>query len=100
MKSVIVRINPPLKNVRLADLLEAVTKAANPPVRYSIEDYAIIFSLSPPETSQIQTLAETDLRPWMRTYVCRELASPGFRLDLNADGTYQVLLEQEALRRT
>ncbi|PYK02778.1 MAG: hypothetical protein DME23_00985, partial [Verrucomicrobia bacterium] len=55
MNSVIVRINPPLKNVRLADLLEAITRVANKPIRYSIEEYAVIFSQKPAETSQLKT---------------------------------------------
>ena len=55
MNSVIVRINPPLKNVRLADALEAITKVADKPIRYSIEEYAVIFSQKPPDTAQLET---------------------------------------------
>src|SRR6266496_4048199 len=42
MNSVIVRVK--LKNVRQTDALEAVTKVADKPIRYSIEEYAVIFS--------------------------------------------------------
>jgi uncharacterized membrane protein YgcG len=55
MTTVIVRINPPLRNVRLADVLEAVTKVANQPIRYSIEEYAVIFSQRPPDAAQLET---------------------------------------------
>ena len=55
MSSVIVRINPPLKNVRLADVLEAITKVADKPIRYSIEEYAVIFSQKPPDAAQLET---------------------------------------------
>ncbi len=55
MSSVIVRINPPLKNVRLADVLEAITKVADKPIRFSIEEYAVIFSQKPPEAAQLET---------------------------------------------
>jgi len=55
MSSVIVRITPPLKNVRLADLLEAITKVADKPIRYSIEDYAVILSQKPPDAAQLET---------------------------------------------
>src|SRR5439155_18617286 len=44
MNSVIVRINPPLKNISLEHLLEAITKVADKPIRYSVEEFAVIFS--------------------------------------------------------
>jgi len=44
MNSVLVRISPPLRNLRLIDVLEAVTKVADKPIQYSIEEYAVIFS--------------------------------------------------------
>lgn len=55
MNSVIVRINPPLKNVRLADVMDAVIKVANQPIRYSIEEYAVVFSQRPPDQAQLET---------------------------------------------
>src|SRR5437667_1204086 len=55
MNQVIVRIVPPLKNVRLADVLDAVTKVADKPIRYSIEEFAIIFSQKPPHQAQLET---------------------------------------------
>ncbi len=39
-----ITINPPLTNVRLGDALDAVVKAADKPIQYSIEDYALVFS--------------------------------------------------------
>src|SRR2546426_12226436 len=35
MNTVVVRINPPLRNVRLADAVEAIPKVADKPIRYS-----------------------------------------------------------------
>src|SRR5207249_3716240 len=55
MNSVIVRISPALKNVHMSDLLDAVTKVANQPIRYSIEEYAVVFSQKPPDTAQLET---------------------------------------------
>ncbi|HYT58983.1 MAG TPA: hypothetical protein VEL06_02365, partial [Haliangiales bacterium] len=55
MNSVIVRINPPLKNIRLGDLLEAITKVADKPVRYSVEEFAVIFSQKTPDVAQLET---------------------------------------------
>src|SRR5439155_18276039 len=55
MNSVVVRINPALKNIRLEDLLEAITKVADKPIRYSVEEYAVIFSQKTPEAAQLET---------------------------------------------
>src|SRR6185503_10018855 len=55
MATVTVRISPPLKNVRLGDVLEAISKVADKPIRYSIEEYAVIFSQKPPEATQLET---------------------------------------------
>jgi len=41
----LVKINPPLVDVRLADVLDAVIKVADKPIKYSIEDYAVVFSV-------------------------------------------------------
>ncbi|HKS38665.1 MAG TPA: hypothetical protein VJW76_15840 [Verrucomicrobiae bacterium] len=55
MSSVIIRIGPALKNVRLSDVLEAVTRVADKPIKYSIEEYAVVFSQRPPEAAQLET---------------------------------------------
>ncbi|PYM11275.1 MAG: hypothetical protein DME18_14415 [Verrucomicrobia bacterium] len=55
MNSVIVRINPALKNIRLVDLLEVITKVADKPIRYSVEQYAVIFSKKTPEAAPLET---------------------------------------------
>lgn len=39
-----ISIAPPLRDIRLADALDAITKAADGRIKYSIEDYGIIFS--------------------------------------------------------
>lgn len=39
-----VKIDPPLRNIRLADVLDAITNAASVPIQYSIENYAVVFS--------------------------------------------------------
>jgi tetratricopeptide (TPR) repeat protein len=43
-KTVIININPALTDVRLADVLDAIVQVADHPIKYSIEDYAIVFS--------------------------------------------------------
>jgi hypothetical protein len=47
--SIAVRINPPLSDVRLVDVLDAVVKVADRPIKYTVEDYAVVFSLKEPE---------------------------------------------------
>ena len=42
--SIVITIQPPLTNVRLADVLDAIVKTASQPLKYSIEDHAIVFS--------------------------------------------------------
>ncbi len=39
-----ITINPPLTNARLADVLEAIVKVAAKPIKYSIQDYGVVFS--------------------------------------------------------
>jgi Flp pilus assembly secretin CpaC/tetratricopeptide (TPR) repeat protein len=56
MNSVIVRIVPPMRNVRLADVLEAVIRVADKPIRYSIEEFGIVFAQKPPDAElQLET---------------------------------------------
>ena len=45
IRNVNVTIDPALKNVRLMDLLDAITKCSDVPIKYSVLDYAIVFSL-------------------------------------------------------
>ena len=51
LNSVSIRLNPPLTNVRLADVLDAIVKVADHPIRYSIVDYAVVFSLKESDDS-------------------------------------------------
>jgi len=52
--SVIIRITPALKNVRLDEVLDAIIKVADKPIKYSVEDYAVVFSPRQPE-AQLET---------------------------------------------
>ena len=51
--SVIIKINPALNDVRLADVLDAIVQVADHPIKYSIEDYAIVFSSRGPQSAQL-----------------------------------------------
>ena len=50
MSAIAIKINPALTDIRLADVLDAIVKVADRPIKYSIEDYAIVFSLKGRET--------------------------------------------------
>ena len=53
INSVIIKINPALTDVRLADVLDAVCEVADHPIKYSIEDYAVVFSARGAETPML-----------------------------------------------
>lgn len=55
INSVTIRITLPLTNVRLVDVLDAMVKCADHPIRYSITDYAVVISLRGPESSMSET---------------------------------------------
>jgi hypothetical protein len=50
--SFIVKI-PSLTDVRLADVLDAICLVCDHPIRYSIQDFAVVFSSKAPETPQL-----------------------------------------------
>lgn len=50
-----VKINPPMSNLRLADVLDAIVKTAEKPIKYSIEDYAVVFSTRASEATPLFT---------------------------------------------
>ena len=44
LSAISIKINPPLTDVRLADLLDVVVKVADRPIKYSVEEYGVVFS--------------------------------------------------------
>jgi beta-lactamase regulating signal transducer with metallopeptidase domain/tetratricopeptide (TPR) repeat protein len=48
-------LNPGLQNVRLLDVLQAITQSADHPIKYSLLDYGIVFSAKGPEQMQLHT---------------------------------------------
>ncbi len=50
-----IRLAQPLTNVRLADVLDAIVRTADMPIKYSIEDYAVVFSLKRNEPPPLYT---------------------------------------------
>jgi len=45
LNSVTIRIVPPLKKVRLVDVLDAIVRVADRPIQYTVEGYAVVFTL-------------------------------------------------------
>jgi|GEM_PF-608015 len=55
LAAVTISLDPGLRNARLLDVLEAITKSADHPISYSILDYGIEFSLKGAEQVQLHT---------------------------------------------
>ena len=53
MGAIVIKIKPPLTDIRLADVLDAIVKVADSPIKYSIEDYCIVFSRKGRETTPL-----------------------------------------------
>ena len=47
MSQITITISPPMSNLRFADVLDAITKVSDQPIRYTVEDYAVVFSPKP-----------------------------------------------------
>ena len=50
-----IHVSPPLKNLRLADALDAIVKGADRPIRYTVEDDAVVFWPGPRESAPLYT---------------------------------------------
>ena len=64
--SIIIKLK--LHDVRLADLLDAIVLTADHPIKYSIMDYGVEFSIRNPETPQLEVRTfKIDLNPFYRS---------------------------------
>lgn len=43
LNKITIHISPPLKDIRLADVLDAIVQVSDKPIEYKIEDYAVVF---------------------------------------------------------
>jgi len=50
-----INLKPPLRDVSLRQALDAIIKVADRPIKYSVEEYAIVFSLRAPEPVALHT---------------------------------------------
>lgn len=53
--SVVVKLDPGLTDIRLIDVLEAIVKSADHPIKYSLLDYGVEFSLRGTEATPLQS---------------------------------------------
>lgn len=76
LNSITVHINPTLKNVRMIDVLDAITKTADRPIHFTIEDYGVLFSLGPkPKMEARQMMLQDRLGSIVRKSADSKLAS-------------------------
>lgn len=55
MSSISIKINPALSDVRLQDVLDIIVKVADRPIKYSIENWGVLFTLRPQESTPLHT---------------------------------------------
>ncbi len=65
--TITVRITPPLKNVTLLQLLDAICQMADQPIEFSVSDYAVWFFVKPPVAAAPETKAPPVPNPAPRT---------------------------------
>jgi type II secretory pathway component GspD/PulD (secretin) len=53
--TVMISLDPGLQNVRLMDVLEAIVKSSDHPIKYSLLDYGIEFSFKGPDVPELHT---------------------------------------------
>ena len=55
LNAINIRLSTTLRNIRLADAIDAIVKTAEKPIKVSIEEYAVIFTQARPEPVQLYT---------------------------------------------
>ena len=55
LNKVSIRLNPPLRKVKLIHILDAVTKVSDPVLKYLVEDYAVVFTQKGPGSPALFT---------------------------------------------
>ncbi len=69
LRTVTISLDPGLKDVRLLDVLEAIVKSSDHPIKYSLLDYGIEFSFKGPEVLELHTRTfKVDPNTFMRNF--------------------------------
>jgi Flp pilus assembly secretin CpaC/tetratricopeptide (TPR) repeat protein len=53
INSVVIKLTTALTDVRLSEVLDAIQTVADHPIKYSLREYAVVFSLKGPETPEL-----------------------------------------------
>jgi hypothetical protein len=106
LSNVVVRINPPLKQIALSDALDAISKVAEPPIKYSVEDYGVVFGPKPIRISTSQLVKARESSIATRTFhvdtniFSKSMQSVfGVKLSGDGDDTTKAQQTQKALRQ-
>jgi len=64
LRSTTIRIVPPVRNIRLIDLLEVIRRVADRPIEYTIHEYGVVLTAAPPLGAQvnIEPMTATEAR--------------------------------------
>jgi hypothetical protein len=68
IRSVTVRIVPPVRKIRLIDLLEVIKRVADSPIEYTIHEYGVVIAEAPPATPGVQVVVEPVMPTEARTF--------------------------------
>jgi len=74
LSSTLIRFNLPLRNVSMKDVLDAIVQVADRPIKYSVENYAVVFSFQPEAALGQMTWPQQPIEP---------LTVRTFRMDTN-----------------
>ncbi len=76
MSTVTIKIPQPLTNLRLVDVLNAITMTANQPIKYTVEDYGVVFS---PKSTEAPTLYTKTFKVDPNTFLqgLQQVSAPG-----------------------
>jgi hypothetical protein len=103
-----VKFNIPLRNVTMADVLDAIVRVADKPIQYAVEDYAVIFSLRPDANFMPQIAGRPNSGPGplvvrtfhvdTNTFVAGLESAFGIKVETKGKGDLQSRKIQSALK--
>lgn len=71
IRDVALRMNPRLRNVTIRQALDTIVASASAPIRYTIEDYAVVFTSNPPAPALHTRFFKIDLETFERALLSR-----------------------------
>jgi beta-lactamase regulating signal transducer with metallopeptidase domain len=103
--TITIRINPPLKNVNLLQLMDAIRQMSDQPIDFSVSDYAVWFYVKPPPNAALESHLQPFLGPAPGTSQDREVimrklpaiklreAPPAFEQGLPLSEVLRILIQ-------